>query len=230
VPFLVEQAKLNKAVNLTPYFSVLNWVIMIKEQKTFDMKIQKSNSIMFSIPSKDCDSTSYSRDLSSKDWDWSLRVWDASDWFFSLEFGGFFEVSSVSGSEKENIGISNYPLQTKNKYFFVTVFLILIHRIHDFGPPGSISQRYGSGSKTSSCSGSGSFYHRAKILRKTLIFKCFVHFLEFLSLKNVVNDLQKIISGNFLKISFLLLSWRSITKRAGSGHDGMDPEHCFLVL
>jgi hypothetical protein len=44
------------------------------------------------------------------------------------------EVSSVSGSEsgaeKENIGISNYPLQTKNKYFFLTVFRILIHQIH----------------------------------------------------------------------------------------------------
>ena len=38
---------------------------------------------------------------------------------------------------------------------------------HVFGPPGSgsTSQMYGSGS----CSGSGSFYHRAKIVRKTLI-------------------------------------------------------------
>jgi hypothetical protein len=38
---------------------------------------------------------------------------------------------------------------------------------HVFGPPGSGStcQRYGSGS----CSGSGSFYHYAKIIRKTLI-------------------------------------------------------------
>jgi hypothetical protein len=38
---------------------------------------------------------------------------------------------------------------------------------HVFGPPGSgsTSQRYGSGS----CSGSGSLYHRAKIVRKTLI-------------------------------------------------------------
>ncbi len=36
---------------------------------------------------------------------------------------------------------------------------------HVFGPPGSgsISPRYGSGS------GSGSFYHHAKIVRKTLI-------------------------------------------------------------
>jgi hypothetical protein len=40
---------------------------------------------------------------------------------------------------------------------------------HVFGPPGSgsTSQRYGSGS--GSCSGSGSLYHRAKKVRKTLI-------------------------------------------------------------
>ncbi len=38
---------------------------------------------------------------------------------------------------------------------------------HVFGPPGSgfISQRYGSGSGF----GSGSFYHHAKIVKKTLI-------------------------------------------------------------
>jgi hypothetical protein len=38
---------------------------------------------------------------------------------------------------------------------------------HVFGPPGSgsTSQRYGSGS----CSGSESFNHHAKIVRKTLI-------------------------------------------------------------
>jgi hypothetical protein len=37
------------------------------------------------------------------------------------------------------------------------------------GPPGSVSQRYGSGYGSSSSSGSGSFYHQAKIVRKTLI-------------------------------------------------------------
>jgi hypothetical protein len=36
---------------------------------------------------------------------------------------------------------------------------------HVFGPPGSTGQRYGSGSG----SRSGSFYHQAKIVRKTLI-------------------------------------------------------------
>ncbi len=35
-----------------------------------------------------------------------------------------------------------------------------------FGPPGSVSQRYGSGS--------GSFHHQAKIVRKNLDFYCFV--------------------------------------------------------
>ncbi len=54
---------------------------------------------------------------------------------------------------------------------------------HLFGPPGSgsSSQRYGSES--------GSFYHRAKIVRKTLIPSSyyFVTLLDFLSLKNYVN-------------------------------------------
>jgi hypothetical protein len=50
---------------------------------------------------------------------------------------------------------------------------------HVFGPPGSgsTSQRYGS----------GSFYHHAKIVRKTLIPTIFLLFFDFLSLKNDVN-------------------------------------------
>jgi hypothetical protein len=44
--------------------------------------------------------------------------------------------------------------------FFIDVF----YSVADvFGPPGFVSQRYGS------CSGSGSFYHQAKKVRKTLI-------------------------------------------------------------
>jgi hypothetical protein len=54
---------------------------------------------------------------------------------------------------------------------------------HVFGPPGSgsrfTSQRYGSGS--------GSFYHQAKIVRKTLIPTVLLLLLDFLSLKNDVN-------------------------------------------
>ncbi len=50
---------------------------------------------------------------------------------------------------------------------------------HVFGPPrsgsGSTSQRYRSGS----CSGSGSFYHRANIVRKTLIPTILWLFLTF---------------------------------------------------
>jgi hypothetical protein len=44
---------------------------------------------------------------------------------------------------------------------------------HVFGPPGSgsTSQRYGSGS--------GSFYHHAKIVRKTLVPTIFLLFLTF---------------------------------------------------
>ncbi len=50
-----------------------------------------------------------------------------------------------------------------------------------YGPPGSgsISQRYGSGS--------GSFYHQAKIVWKTLIPTVLWLLLDFLSLKNYVN-------------------------------------------
>ncbi len=61
---------------------------------------------------------------------------------------------------------------------------------HVFGPPGygsgSFSQRCGSGSV------SGSFYHQAKIVRIcTLDSYCFVTFLDFLSLKNDVNEPSK---------------------------------------
>ncbi len=56
---------------------------------------------------------------------------------------------------------------------------------HVFGPPGSgsTSQMYGSGS----CSGSGSFYHHAKIVRITMIPTIFVTLFDFLSLKNDMN-------------------------------------------
>ncbi len=65
---------------------------------------------------------------------------------------------------------------------------------HVFGLPGSgsTSQRYGSGS----CSGSGSFYHHAKIVpgKKNLDSYYFVTLFDFLSLKNDVNVASK--SGN----------------------------------
>ena len=60
------------------------------------------------------------------------------------------------------------------------VLQIRIHRIHMFfGPPGSgsTSQRYGSG--YGSCSGSGSFYRHAKLVRKTLIPTILRLFLTF---------------------------------------------------
>ncbi len=90
---------------------------------------------------------------------------------------------------------------------------------HVFGPPGSgsgsISQRYGSGSGF----GSGSLHHYAKILRKTLISIVLWHLFDFLSLKNYVHvpsksNMQKNVME---KISFLLVSWRSMMKIAGSG-------------
>jgi hypothetical protein len=52
-----------------------------------------------------------------------------------------------------------------------------------FWPSGSTSQRYGS----ESGSGSGSFYHHAKIIRKNLESYYFVTLFGFLSLKNNVN-------------------------------------------
>jgi hypothetical protein len=62
---------------------------------------------------------------------------------------------------------------------------------HVFGPPGSgsTSQRYGSGS--------GSFYHQAKIVRKTLIPTVLLFLLNFLSLKNDVNVPLKSKKKNF---------------------------------
>ncbi len=79
------------------------------------------------------------------------------------------------------------------------------------GSVGSISQRYGSGSE--------SFDQQAKIVRKTLIPTALWLLFDFLSCKNYVNVPSKSNhQKNFLtKISFLLASWRSMTKIAGSG-------------
>jgi hypothetical protein len=64
--------------------------------------------------------------------------------------------------------------------------------------------------------GSGSFYHHAKIVRKTLILNVLWLFFDFLSSKNDVNVPSK--SNNqkdFFKVSF----WRSVTKIAWSGSE-----------
>jgi hypothetical protein len=75
-----------------------------------------------------------------------------------------------------------------------------------FRPPrsgsGSISQRYGSRS--------GSFYHQAKIVRKTLIPTALWLLFNFLSLKNDVNvpsknkSAEKLFSKNYRVVCFLL--------------------------
>ncbi len=81
---------------------------------------------------------------------------------------------------------------------------------HVFGPPGSgsFSQRYGS----------GYFHHPAKIVSKTLIPTVFWLSFDFLSLKNDVNVPSKSNKQkNFFLNSFLLVSWRSMKKIAGSG-------------
>jgi hypothetical protein len=84
---------------------------------------------------------------------------------------------------------------------------VLRIRIHVFGPPGSISQRHGS----------GSFYHRAKIVRNTLIPTVLWIFIfeKWCNVPSKSNE-QK----NSLKNNFLLTSWGSLTKIAGSGSIG----------
>ncbi len=76
---------------------------------------------------------------------------------------------------------------------------IRIGRIHVFGPPGSES-------------GSESFCHHAKIVRKTLIPTVSRLLFDFLSLKNDVN-----VPSKSNKQKNFLMSWRSLTKIAGSG-------------
>ncbi len=102
-----------------------------------------------------------------------------------------------------------------------------------FGPPGSgsTSQKYGS----------GSFYH-AKILIKTLILLFCDSFWLFIFEKWCKCTFEKYYAEKIvLKISFLLASWRSVTKLAGSGYisqrhgsadpdppqNVMDPQHWF---
>ncbi len=73
---------------------------------------------------------------------------------------------------------------------------------------GSVSQKYAS----------GSFFHLAKIVRKTLIPTVLWLLFDFLSLKNDVNIPSKSISRKTrIKISFLLASWMPVTKIAGAG-------------
>ncbi len=80
---------------------------------------------------------------------------------------------------------------------------------HVFGPPGSgsISQRYGSGS--------GSFYHQAKKVRKTLIPTALWLFI-FENVVHVPSKSNK--QKNCLKnLFFVGILGRSVTKIAGSG-------------
>jgi hypothetical protein len=78
-----------------------------------------------------------------------------------LLFGGFFTlVARVEKLKFRNSRVFKQILCDDNFYFYV------------FGPPGSISQRYGSGSE--------SFDHKAKIVRKTLISTVWWLLYEFL--------------------------------------------------
>ncbi len=80
-----------------------------------------------------------------------------------------------------------------------------------FWPPGSrsgsISQRYEIRIR--------SFYHHAKIVRKTLIPTVLWLFWTFYLWKMMLMYLQKVICRNFFQnISFLLASWRLMTKKS----------------
>jgi hypothetical protein len=97
--------------------------------------------------------------------------------------------------------------------------------------------------------GSGSFYHHAKIVRIPLIPTILWLFLTFNLWKMMQLYLQKVISRKNC-LGFLLASWRSTTKIAGSGSEFgsgsisqrhgsadpdphqnvMDPQHCFLLF
>ncbi len=78
------------------------------------------------------------------------------------------------------------------------------------------SQRYGSGSGSSS--GLGSFCHQAKIVRKTLIPTDLWLLNDFLSLKNKVRCTFKK-AKNLEEKNFLSTSWRSLMWIAGSGSE-----------
>ncbi len=100
-----------------------------------------------------------------------------------------------------------------------------------FGSPGSgsTSQRYGSRS--------GSFNHQAKIVRKTLISSVLCLHLDSLSLKNDVNVPSKSNEQKSFFVCYLLASWRSMTKIAGSGsgsisqmHGSSDPDPHQIVM
>ena len=117
---------------------------------------------------------------------------------------------------------------------------------HVFGTSGSgsrsTSQRYGSKS--------GSFYHQAKIVRKTLVSTFLWLLYHFFSLKNDLNVPSKSnMRKKLFSISFLLASWQSVMKIAGSRSESgsgsislrhgsadldshqnvMDPQHCFAM-
>ncbi len=106
-------------------------------------------------------------------------------------------------------------------------------------------QRYGSRS--------GSFYHQAKIERKTLIPAALGLLFDFLSLKNDVNVLQKVgnVQKNILKKKFFVNILKANDEIAGSGsasgsicqrhgsanpdpdpdphQNVMDPQHCYCA-
>jgi hypothetical protein len=81
----------------------------------------------------------------------------------NLNVGG--QRFSTSRHTLTAIPVSSPPfiLQNKNSSYATLFVSVADPDPYVFEPPGSINKRYGSRS------GSGSFYHQAKIVRKTLI-------------------------------------------------------------
>ena len=107
---------------------------------------------------------------------------------------------------------------------------IRICRIHMFfGPPGSASrstsQRHGSGFGSSS----GSFYHQAKIVRKTLIPTVLWLLYDFLPLENDLNVPSKKIPccHAVLRIRYIVIIRGSVPLTNGSG-SGSDTGSCYF--
>ncbi len=96
---------------------------------------------------------------------------------------------------------------------------------------GTIQHFHSKRCQHNQCSGSWCFWASRILLspsknsRKTLIPTVLWLLLDFLSLKNDVNVPSKSNQQKFFLMSFLLASWRSMTKRAGSGSESISQRH-----
>jgi hypothetical protein len=111
-------------------------------------------------------------------------------WHFSKHFPHIYRKKKYARMYEQAHFLLSVHMLTSSPVLFAPVLSYLRSRVADpdpkdpyvFGPPrsasGSINQRYGSGS--------GSFYHQAKIVRKALMPTVLWLLYDFLSLKNDV--------------------------------------------